>query len=149
MIDESRSTSFEEIEVGQVFETDSYRMSLDRIREFASQYDPQAMHLSEDEATNGPFGELVASGWHTLSVTMRLMVEARPFGKTPLVGAGVDSIRFTSPVYPGDTLFVRAEVAKKKKSRSSGRGFVTLSLETINTDSQEAVVRQQWTLTFG
>lgn len=123
-------------------------MTTERIKEFAATYDPQAMHLDEAAAASGPFGRLVASGWQTLCVTMKLMVEARPLGSVPLVGAGVDGISFKKPVLPGDELFVRAKILAKKKSIKSGRGFVTLHLETIREADDVIVLSQRWMLTL-
>lgn len=123
-------------------------MTTDRLKEFAAMYDPQPMHLDEDAACHGPFSQLVASGWHTLCVTMKLMVEAKPLGDTPLVGAGVDSVSFKHPVLPNDELFVRAQVLSKKQSIKSGRAFVTLNVKTIRSVDSVAVLDQNWTLTL-
>ena len=123
-------------------------MTLERIKEFASEFDPQPMHLDQHAARSGPFGQLVASGWHTLSVTMKLMVESKPFGDAPLVGAGVDKLSFQKPVLPGDELFVRARIVDKKRSINSGRGFISMTVETINSYDSEVVLSQAWTLTL-
>ena len=128
MAREDGSIKYDEIEIGKSFETARYDMSLDRIREFASTYDPQQMHLDEVKATSGPFGKLVASGWHTLCVTMKLMVEASPFGATPLVGAGVDNISFRHPVCPGDVLFIRATDRLQEKVDQVGAGIRGIEL---------------------
>ena len=111
-------------------------------------YDPQPMHLEESAAVDGPFGQLIASGWHTLCVTMKLMVEAKPFGGIPLVGAGVDKVSFNLPVLPDDELFVRAKVIGKTKSIKSGRRFISLSVETVNAGNSKVVLSQAWTLTM-
>ena len=142
------TTEFEDIEIGTVFETSRFEMSIDRIQEFAAVYDPQPMHLDPAVAQTGPFGKLVASGWHTLCVTMKLMVEARPLGDTPLVGAGVDKLSFKKPVLPGDVISVRATVIGKKQSIKSGRGFIMLRVETLDTETSEVVLSQVWTLTL-
>ncbi len=135
---------FADIEIGQVFDSRKYLMALDEIKSFAANYDPQPMHLDEVQAGNGPFGRLTASGWHTLSLTMKLMAEARPFGTTQLVGVGVDRIEFKRPVYPGTTIAVRGTVLTKRVSTKSDRGFVEMRLETRNVENDEIVVRQNW-----
>jgi acyl dehydratase len=135
---------FADIEIGQVFDSREHLMELAEIKSFAANYDPQPMHLDEDQAGNGPFGRLTASGWHTLSLTMKLMAEARPFGRTQLVGVGVDRIEFKKPVYPGTTIAVRATVLTKRVSTKSDRGFVEMRLETRNVKNDEIVVRQNW-----
>lgn len=137
---------FSDIEIGQVFETSSHRLKLEEVKSFAANYDPQPMHLDEVAAVAGPFGRLTASGWHTLSLTMKLMAEARPFGSTQLVGVGVDGIAFKKPVYPGNTIAVRATVLNKRVSTRPGRGFVELKVETRELENDEIVVHQNWTM---
>ncbi len=135
-----------DIEPGQTFETGDYQMSSERIKAFAREFDPQPMHLDERTAELGPFGGLTASGWHTLSITMRLMAEARPFGDTPLIGVGVNDIRFLRPVFAKTSIHVCATVTGKRASSKTGRGFVTMHLTTKNTASGEAVLSQDWTV---
>src|SRR5476649_2035849 len=77
---------FEDVAVGERTRTGSYTFERNSIVEFARLYDPQPMHLDEEAAKASFFGRLVASGWQTLGVTMRLMVEAKPLGTTPLIG---------------------------------------------------------------
>ena len=141
-----KALNFHDIHVGQVFETASFEMSREKTVAFASVFDPQPMHLDEDLANAGPFGELTASGWHTLSLTMKLMAEAKPFGETQLLGVGVDGIEFKRPVYPGTTISVRAEVIKKHASTKPGRGFVQMRVDTKSVEDGELVVRQKWTV---
>lgn len=138
--------TFDDIKIGQTFDSDTYLMSLDEIIEFASHYDPQPMHLDENASATGPFGQLIASGWHTLSLTMKLMAEAKPFGETPLIGVGVEGMEFKRPVYPETTIAVRAEVIKARQSIKSGRGFVTMRVETRNVTDDEVMIRQVWTV---
>lgn len=135
-----------DIKLGQIFESHEYLMELEEIKSFARGYDPQPMHLDEDAAVDGPFGKLTASGWHTLSLTMKLMAEAKPFGATQLVGVGVDRIEFKRPVYPETTIAVRAEVINKRASTKPGRGFVKMKVETRDVTSGDVVVRQNWTV---
>ena len=119
-------------------------MGLDEVKSFAEDYDPQAMHTDEVAAKDGPFGSLTASGWHTLSLTMKLMAEAKPFGSTPLVGVGVDKIAFKKPVFPETEIVVRARVINKRASTKKGRGYIELELETLDVSNNEIVVRQNW-----
>jgi len=131
---------------GRIAVPGAYEMTPDRVRAYAAEYDPQPIHLDADAAAAGMFGGLVASGWHSLSATMRLMVDARPFGATPLVGVGIDGLRFLAPVWPGDILRAEAEVLDVRASASRpGRGFLRLRIVTRN-QRDERVLTQDWTL---
>jgi acyl dehydratase len=88
------------------------------IRDFAARYDPQAMHLDSDAATQGPLKGLIASGWQTTAVVMRLIVESKPFGGAPVLGLGVDELRWPTPIRPGDKITAEIEIAAITPSRS-------------------------------
>ena len=137
---------FDTIEVGHQYETGTATMPLNDVIEFANKYDPQPMHTDEKLAVDGPFGKLVASGWQTLCLTMRLMAERKPFGKHQLVGVGVDHIRFERPVEPETTIVVRAQVTAKRKSRKPGRGFVTMKVQTFDAGRNDVVATQTWSV---
>ena len=123
-----------------------FEMTPERVHDFAATYDPQAIHLDEEAARREFFGGLVASGWQSLSATARLMVLARPLGDTPLIGVGIEGLRFVAPVYPGDVLRVEAEVLETRPSSSRpDRGFLRLRLVTLNQRA-EPVLSQEWTL---
>lgn len=128
-----RPRLFEEIAVGDRFESPVLTLDEQSILAFARDYDPQPAHLDPEAAKRSFFGELVASGWHTAALTMRLIVEARPLGAEPVVGLGVEDLRWLKPVRPGDTLRVRGEVIERRLSRSMpDRGLVRLRIETVN-----------------
>ena len=123
-----------------------YEMTPQRVHDFATEYDPQPIHLDPTAATGEFFGRLVASGWHGLSATARLMVEGRPLGDTPLIGVSIDGLRFVAPVLPGDTLRVEAEVLDARPSTSKpDRGFMGIRVVTLNQHG-EPVLTQDWTL---
>ena len=125
---------WEDLEVGQSATSRPHVMTRERIVAFAEEFDPQPQHLNEDAARNSMFGELVASGWHTASVTMRLQLEAM-MGRFPggALGAQVDGVAWRRPVRPGDTLRARIEVVAKRPSGSRpDRGVVTLKTTTLN-----------------
>jgi len=122
----------DDIRVGQRFSSASHAMDEAQIKAFAAQFDPQPFHLDEHAARNSLFGGLVASGWHTAAITMRLMVR----GGTPiaggLVGAGAE-ISWPQPTRPGDILQVESEVVDVRQSRSRpDRGMVSIRSETHN-----------------
>lgn len=121
----------DDIAVGDRFESATHRMDTDAIVAFARQFDPQPFHLGEEQAAGSFFGRLVASGWHTASVTMRLIVETHPF-VGGVVGAG-GTLTWPRPTYPGDTLRVVAEVIEVRPSRTRPeRGMVAVRALTLN-----------------
>jgi acyl dehydratase len=124
---------FEDLTVGRTFESGSYTLDRDEIIAFARAFDPQPFHLDEAAALTGPFEGLAASGWHTASITMRLLVEGGAPLAGGLVGAGAE-LAWLKPVRPGDTLRVHSEVTSARPSRTRpDRGVVTLRSETLNT----------------
>jgi acyl dehydratase len=135
----------EDVKVGQRFTTASLTVDRDSLKAFARQYDPQPIHLDETAAEEGFFGELVGSGWQTLCLTMRLVVEARPLGTTPLIGLEVDEIRFHRPLRPGDSLRAEAEVLSVRASKSKPeRGFLRMRVDTLAGD--KPLASRVWTL---
>ena len=105
---------FEDISVGETDSFGSYEVTAEEIVAFAEQYDPQPFHTDPDAAAETPFGGLVASGWHTAAMTMRLLVDG-PLSELATRGAlGVDELRWRSPVRPGQTLTVETEVVAKE-----------------------------------
>ena len=110
---------FEDLEVGAETYFGSYYVTREEVLEFARKYDPQPFHLSDEEAAKTHFGRLAASGWHTAAMVMaviaRHVVEDQQAG---LGSPGIDELRWTKPVYPGDTLHVRGTILEKTPSRS-------------------------------
>src|SRR5438132_6516715 len=94
----------EDLEQGETWVSAPVTITEEDIVHFGSLYDPQPMHVDAEAARSGPFQGLIASGWHIASLAMRLSVEAKSFGSTPIVGAGVDELRWQQPVRPGDVL---------------------------------------------
>jgi len=106
---------------------------------FARHYDPQPIHVDPAAAAAGPFGGLIASGWHTVSLVMRVLVENYLARGAALASPGVDELRWLQPVRPGDVLRVRVTVLEARRSRSKpDRGLVRTRIETVNQD--DAVV---------
>lgn len=98
------------------------------------------MHTDEAAALAGPFRELVASGWQTLAVTMRLVVRSPLFASGQVVGVGVDHIKWLAPVRPGDRLRVRAEITGKRESQSRpDQGLLVVRVTTL-AERAEGVV---------
>ncbi|WP_312911978.1 MaoC family dehydratase [Natronosalvus caseinilyticus] len=131
---------YEDIEIGDVEEYGTYEVTKEEIKEFARKYDPQPFHLDEDAAKESIFGELVASGWHTASIMMRLSV-VNSDGESAFLGSfGIDEIRWKSPVRPGDTLRRRSEVIEKRLSKSrDDRGYVKSRIEGLNQNDEVVI----------
>jgi len=128
-------TFYEEFAVGDASETGRYRVSPEEALAFARAYDPQPFHLDADAAKASFFKRLVISGWQTAAITMRLLVDARSAEGGVLIGMGVDELRWTAPVAPGDELRVRSEVVEMKSwPGGKPRGIVRFRNETINQD---------------
>lgn len=110
---------FEDIEVGARDSFGSYAVTREEVTEFASKYDPQPFHLSDEAAAQTHFGRQSASGWHSCAMMMAMMVEHyKETGHAGLGSPGVDELRWLKPVYPGDTLRCETEVIEKTPSRS-------------------------------
>ena len=129
----SKPNFFEDIEVGSVEEFGRYEVSAQEIIEFATKYDPQPFHLSEEGGNQTHFGGLVASGWHTGSIAMRLICDNMPEQSASLGSPGIDELRWRKPVFPGDVLRVRSTITDKRASRSRPEmGSVFILNEVIN-----------------
>ncbi|NUC71490.1 MaoC family dehydratase [Haloterrigena sp. SYSU A558-1] len=131
---------YEDIEVGETQEFGEYTVTKEEILEFAERYDPQPFHTDEEAAAESAFGELVASGWHTASICMRLLVDGSIRDQASMGARGVDELRWNRPVRPGDTLSVRTEVVDKRVSESDPeRGYVDSRLEGINQHDEVVI----------
>jgi acyl dehydratase len=139
-LDTKRRFYLDDLHVGQRFTSGSHAISVDEIKGFARQYDPQPFHLDEAAAKNTFFGELVASGWHTAAVTMRLMAEGGLPIAGGVIGAGGE-MSWPRPTRPGDVLTVFSEVLEVKPSRSrADRGMATVRSETRNQRGEVAQI---------
>ena len=138
---------FENFSLGEVIESsEEYEITPARLAAYAAEYDPQPIHLDPSAAAAEMFGGIVASGWHSLSVTMRLIVRSQLFADSPIVGVGIDRLRFLQPVRTGDRLRARAELLEVRPSSSrADRGYLVLRITTLRQDD-EAVLTQDWTL---
>ena len=114
---------FEDIEVGSRKAFGHYDVTLDEVVGFASKYDPQPFHLSDEAAAKTHFGRLSASGWHTCAMTMAMIVKSFEDSQEAGLGAaGIDELRWLKPVYPGDTLRCESEILEKRASQSRPGG---------------------------
>jgi acyl dehydratase len=124
---------FEDLQVGDKFRTAEQTVTADEIVAFGRQYDPQTFHTDAVAAQGTLFGQLVASGWHTAAVSMRLMVEGEMALDGGVIGQGIDELRWPRPVLPGDRLRVITEVEKNEPSANRPeRGVLKLRCRTFN-----------------
>jgi acyl dehydratase len=129
---------FEDLTVGDTREFGSYEVTKAEILEFAEQYDPQPFHVDEEKAKESMFGGLIASGWHTGSMTMRMLVDNVMRESRASGAVGVDDLRWTQPVRPGDTLTVETKVLDKEPGYMPGLGLVR-SGTTVYADGTQVM----------
>ena len=129
---------FEDLTVGTTEQFGDYAVTREELTTFAGQYDPQPIHTDPEAAADSMFGGLVASGWHTAAMTMRLLVDNQLGDSRALGALGVDSLRWPEPVRPGDRLSVRTEI-RETEPIDDERGRVALAV-TTTTDSGDTVL---------
>jgi acyl dehydratase len=124
---------FEDFTPGQVIELGRHTITKERIVEFAREFDPQAFHTDEEAAKRTVYGGLLASGWHTGSIMMRLLYDGLLKDTASMGSPGVDELRWLRPVRPGDTLSARTTVLESVPSRSKpDRGMIRHLIEVTN-----------------
>jgi acyl dehydratase len=124
---------FEDYVPGTSAEFGGVTVTEDDILTFARQYDPQPFHTDPEAAARTAYGGLIASGWHTVAVTMRVLVDHYLSRVASLGSPGIDELRWTRPVRPGDHLRVRVTVLEARPSRSKpDRGLVRSHIEVLN-----------------
>jgi acyl dehydratase len=140
---------WEDFRIGDSTEMGRHRFTEDEILAFGRQFDPQPFHADPAAAGKTVFGGLIASGWHTCAVGMRLMVESY-LSKTASLGSpGIDSIRWLKPVRPGDTLSYRRTVIESRASTTrKGVGLVKHRWEAVNQHGELVLTMEGWGL-FG
>lgn len=128
---------FEDLQAGDKFNTAEYEMTTGEIIVFGRQYDPQAFHVDPVAAKATLFGRLVASGWHTAAVSMRLMVQGDMKLDGGVIGQAMESMRWPRPVLPGDRLRVVSEVVELRPAPARpDRGLLVLRCRTYNQDGK-------------
>ena len=131
---------FAEFHVGQVIEAGPYRLEEEELNRFAEAYDPQWFHVDPKAAAHGPFGGIIASGWHTCAIAMRLAVDRILTGSESFASPGVAYIKWPNPVRAGDSLTLKAEVLETRRSRSQPHlGILTWRWRLFNQHGQETL----------
>jgi len=127
----------EDFKEGEVTTVGNYRVTEEEVLTFARAYDPQPIHTDKAFAEASAFGGLIASGWHTCAIAMRLLVDNFLDGVAAIASPGVDEIRWKKPVRPGDTLRMRWTILEVRKSRSKpDRGVLRALSEILNQDDE-------------
>lgn len=129
---------FAQFQSGQVLEAGPYAVTQAEILSFAGQWDPQWFHTDPEAAAEGPFGGLIASGWHTCGIAMRLAADAFLAGSESYASPGLAYIKWPHPVRPGDTLQLRASVLEARLSRS-GLGVLRWRWQLFNQHGAEVL----------
>ena len=128
---------WEDFTPGRVFETATRTLSEEDIVRFAREYDPQIYHTDAEAARSSPFGGLIASGWQTAAVGMRLMCDGYLLETSCVGSPGMDELRWTKPVRPGDTLRMRSTVLEATSSgKQPNRGTVQFHWEIFNQNDE-------------
>ena len=131
---------FEDLSVGQRFRSGTYAVDADKIKAYARAWDPQPFHLDEEAAARTVFGGLVASGWHTVAITMRLLVTGELRPANGILGLGVEDLRWLKPVRPGDTLRVESEIVEVRPSMSRP-DYGVVKIRHTTTNQEDAPVQ--------
>ena len=126
----------DDLVVGQKFKSREYLLDAEQIMTYAREFDPQPFHTDPEQAKNTFFKGLAASGWHTASITMKLVVESLPMS-AGVIGAGVEELSWPLPTRPGDRLHLESEVLEIIPSRSRPeRAIVRIRCETKNQNGE-------------
>ena len=135
---------FEDYVTGAVFEYGAIMLTEREIVEFAQRFDPQYIHTDPRAAADGPFNGLIASGWHTAAIMMRLFVDHYLSHVASMASPGIDELRWSRPVRPGDTLSIRVSVLEANRSRSKpDRGMVRSLVEVLNQNREVVMSLRQ------
>ena len=132
---------YEDLVVGAKASFGHYEVTREEVIAFASKYDPQPFHLSDEAAAQTYFGRLSASGWHTAAMAMRMAVDNMKEQRSASLGSpGIDELRWLKPVYPGDTLRCETELLDKRVSRSRPDMGITKGRTTVFNQHDEPVM---------
>ena len=124
---------FEDYVPGITYEYGPIAVTEAEVIEFAKKYDPQYIHTDAEKAAAGPFGGLIASGWHTAALMMRLYADNYVSSVAAIASPGVDELRWIKPVRPGDSLWIRVTATESRRSRSKPHlGLLRVMVEVFN-----------------
>jgi acyl dehydratase len=128
---------FEDYEPGPVYEFGPIEVTEAEVIGFAKKFDPQYIHTDPEKAARGPFGGIIASGWHTSSLMMRLYVDHYLSSVASMASPGIDELRWIKPVRPGDSLWIRVTALDARPSKSKPDvGVVRVFVEVLNQNRE-------------
>lgn len=128
---------FEDYVPGVTYEYGPIAVTEEEVVEFAKKYDPQYIHTDREKAAAGPFGGLIASGWHTAALMMRLYADNFISSVAAIASPGLDELRWLKPVRPGDSLWIRVMVIEARRSRSKPHlGMIRTLVEVLNQNRE-------------
>lgn len=130
---------FDDLKIGDRFESESYQVSEEAIISFAREFDPQDFHINVTAARASLFQGLSASGWHTAAITMRLFVRTLDFADGA-IGLGVDELRWPNPVRPGDSLKIETEIIDLRPSKSKPK-YGVIRIKNTTTNQRDETVQ--------
>jgi len=139
---------FAEFHPGQIIEAGPYDVTEAEVLTFARQYDPQWFHTEPALAAQGPFGGLIASGWHTCGIAMRLATDRVLTGSESYASPGVQQVKWPHPVRPGDSLSLRAEVISVRTSKSQPHLGILLWRWQLHNQQARCVLELEATSLF-
>ena len=130
---------FEDVQVGDTMRFGRYEVTKEEIVEYARRFDPQPFHLDEEAARQSMFGGLIASGWHTGAMLMRMVADHMTPVHATTGAMGFDDLKWIRPVRPGDVLTVESEIKEKVEGRRPDRGMVKIE-SRIRTQTGDVVM---------
>lgn len=126
--------------VGEIFKAPGYTLSEGQILDYALTYDPQPFHIDAQAGAESPYGGVIASGFQTLSLCFRMMIQTRVFETVSMGGPGLDEVRFLAPVRPGDTISTELEIHSITPSRSKpDRGILKIYCKGYNQHKDQVL----------
>ena len=133
----------EDLSVGQKFRAGPRTVTQDEIIAYAKQFDPQDFHTDPVKAKDTVFGELVASGWHTASLTMSMMAKAGPHMRGGMIGRAIEKMNWPRPVRPGDTLSLEIEILELRPSAKSPQRGMARTKNIVTNQNGEPVLEME------
>ena len=136
---------FEDLTPGLIVEAVGPTVTAEEIIDFAKKFDPQYFHVDAEAAKQSPFGKLIASGWHTSALCMRMVCDGYLLDAASLGSPGIDELRWTRPVFAGDTLHLKMTVLEQRPSRSRpDQGSILSKWEVFNQQGEPVMHMTGW-----
>ena len=139
---------FEDFQVGETVEIGRHTITREEIFDFANKYDPQSFHIDPEAAKQSIYGGLLASGWHTCAIVMRVMVDGYISKAASMGSPGMEEIRWLKPVRPDDTLIVKRTIEEARPTSKPDRGLVLTRWDVYNQRDEHVMMMRGYGL-FG